>query len=154
MGLRQRLALATVATLGAVAAIVVVFDTGNDSPNPDTAAAKPQKRATTNAERAARYEAYQRGELRNSEELRDAIQQAALEEALATDPCEAPLAVYRLGLGGIWTIGHADGKPPRIQAERLLGVRMARRMINRAEAIHDRRGIDTMPLNDVLPGCG
>ena len=86
-------------------------------------------------------------------ELHAATHRAALEEALRSDPCGAPLAVYRLGLGGIWTVGHEDGQPPRVQVERLLGVRAARRLVERAERAYARNGVDTLPLNMVLPGC-
>ena len=78
---------------------------------------------------------------------------AALDDALRSNPCGAPLAVYRLGLGGIWTVDHEDGQPPRVQVERLLDVRAARPLVERAERAYARNGVDTLPLNMVLRGC-
>ncbi len=85
--------------------------------------------------------------------MASSIPSCRAEEALRADPCDAPLAVYRLGLGGMWTVGHADGQAPRVQIERLLDVRTARRLVERAEAAYATDGVDAMPLHTILPGC-
>ena len=133
MNRKQRLFLAAVG----VAAVFVVVLRG---PGSSDDAGPPAPRAATAAQDVA--------------DLHDSAHRAALEEALRSDPCGAPLAVYRLGFGGIWTVGHEDGRPPRVQVERLLGVRTARQLVERAEAMYARDGIAARPLSTVLPGCG
>lgn len=88
----------------------------------------------------------------DGEYMENAIHRAALTEAVHSAPCSSPLAVYRL-LGGTWTVGHEDGKPPRIQVESVLGVRHGRRLVERAEAIWATRRLERIPLREVLPGC-
>lgn len=82
--------------------------------------------------------------------MRDDAEREALLLAVTTQPCVSPLTLYRNPLVG-WTVGHSDGRPPRIQLLRV-GPRFARMVGERADAIAARSGARQVSLAEAL-GC-